>query len=217
MNENYEFKQTGSMKIDRATTMGHILAHIENGRNFFGIESKHWGGPWGFEYSDVFPSSVNRLAREIDIQYSVRQDRSYQYTPTHEVDYATDEDWSSEWPRINRTHSILTGEKTEEYADHDDQVSSWISTLNYMLHDANVSYIYAIGSDKDSMRRNQPVMDDDELRSIACAISNWKSSFREERQREYNRTLVDAIRAAGLDVEYVDGLPTIIEMEMQNE
>ena len=44
MNEAYELKRTGTIKCTQVTTLGHILAHIDNARQYFNITSDYWGG-----------------------------------------------------------------------------------------------------------------------------------------------------------------------------
>ena len=208
MNEAYELKRTGSLKCDRPTTIRHILAHIENARNFFGIKGNCYGEPFGFSYNERFPDYINRVTREIDIRYSINRDRMFKYIEPQEVDYATEEDYSGEWPSIvrNYSHGIFDdrGRTPDAYANDNDQVRIWISNFIYMLHDASVSYIYAIGEAENEKRKIDGT--DEELRAIACNIMDWKSSSREDAQIEQRRMVE---RECG--IEWKDGKPYVME------
>ena len=211
MNKAYELKRTGTIKCTQVTTLGHILAHIDNARQYFGITSKYWGGPIGFEYSDLFPDYIIRVVRDIDIKYGPNQDRMYQHVKQHEVDYATEDDYIGEWPRIIRDYdlSIFEDKKPDKYADNDEQIQSWISTFRYHLHDASVSYIYSIGEHENKSRMTDN-LSDNELRSIACDLADWKSSSRENEQIEERRMLQKT-----LNIHWRDGKPYIPAKEQQ--
>jgi hypothetical protein len=138
--------------------MAHIIAHIENGKQFFNITSAYWGGPVGFEYDDRFPPFVNRVVREIDIKYGLGQDRSYHFITPFEPDWATEDDWSGEWPVWDR-----------DYGD---------------IFDATVSYIYAISKDNPTRMIDGKGND---LESMACDLAGWKSEFRAEQAKYHHK------------------------------
>lgn len=184
-NKDYPHR-TGSMKCDRPTTMAHIIAHIENGKQFFNITSAYWGGPVGFEYDDRFPPFVNRVVREIDIKYGLGQDRSYHFITPFEPDWATEDDWSGEWPVWDRDYGDIFDSPritVETLADEERQIWSWISNFNYMLHDATVSYIYAISKDNPTRMIDGKGND---LESMACDLAGWKSEFRAEQAKYHH-------------------------------
>ena len=210
MNKDYKLKRTGSLKCDRPTTVGHILAHIENARKYFGIESRYWGGTLGLNYDERFPNYIQRVTREIDIRYSANQDRLFKYIEPQEVDYATEEDYSGEWPHITRDYSsgMFKDKEPDKYADDERQVQIWVSNFDYMLHDGFISYIYAIG-EQENDKRSIPGTDS-ELRDIAVNLANWKSDSRQEAQREHRREIEKE-----LGVEWKDGKPYIPAKEQQ--
>ena len=115
----------------------------------------------------------------------------YQYVKMHEIDYATENDYIGEWPRIIRSYSlgVFENKKPDKYADNNEQVRSWISTFRYHLHDASVSYIYSIGERENESRMTDD-LSDNELRSIACDLTDWKSSSREQEQIEERRMIM---------------------------
>lgn len=176
-------KRTGSIKCDRPTTMGHIIAHIENGKKFFNIRSSYWGSPCGFEYDERFPPFVNRIVREIDIKYGPGQDRSYYFINPFEPDWATEDDWSGEWPVWDRNYddlNVVIG----TLADEEKQIWSWISNFNYMLHDAMVSHIYAIATE---LTERMIDSNGNDLEGMAVDIANWKSEFRKQQAEHIHK------------------------------
>lgn len=203
--KEYEVKITGSVKCTRETTIGMMLAHIENARDYFDITSTYWGGAIGLEFDNRFPDYVTRIARDIDIKYSVNQDSMYRgFVTPHEIDYGNKDDWCSEWPRWERDYSILTEPKPDWLSDEETQIRTWISSFRYMFHDALVSYVYAIGESKYDKKDSKIGGSVDTLRTIILDLADWKVQFREDEQRETRRMI-----ERELGVEWADGKPFI--------
>ena len=183
-------RYSGDLLCTMPTELGHIIAHIENAKAYFGIKSVGWGSPSGFGYKSLFPDSVADVVRNIDMKYGLAQESSYRFIEQVEPIYPTEEELVSEWPMWNKDHTKkeVGGAVTivpEVLYDDERQVQVWVTKFDYLLHDALVSYVYSIGEGEGDKRRKKiEGNSDDELRSIILDLAEWKMNSRIGQQKD---------------------------------